>query len=79
MSAEGAVTEVLVDRIYECAFTPEHWPGVFDELAKMAGARGGFLFTANKRVINWTASASLEAGMRECQESCVRGRLRHHA
>jgi DNA-binding CsgD family transcriptional regulator len=57
------VSETLVDRIYECAFAPEHWPGVFDELAKIADARGGFLFMANRKVINWTASASLQAGM----------------
>jgi hypothetical protein len=57
------LSETLTDRIYECAFAPEHWPGVFDELAKIADARGGFLFTANRQVINWTASASLEAGM----------------
>jgi hypothetical protein len=57
------LSETLIDRIYECAFAPEHWPGVFDELAKIAGARGGFLFTANRQVINWTASASLQAGM----------------
>jgi hypothetical protein len=37
---------------------------VFDELARIADARGGFLFTANKSVTNWTASASLQAGMR---------------
>jgi DNA-binding CsgD family transcriptional regulator len=59
----GPVSEALVDRIYECAFAPEHWPGVFDELATIADARGGFLLAANRKVINWTASASLEAGM----------------
>ena len=57
------LSETLVDRIYECAFAPEHWPGVFDELAKIADARGGYLFTANRKVINWTASASLQLGM----------------
>jgi hypothetical protein len=64
MSAvDGPVKEALADRIYECTFAPEHWPGLFDELAKIADARGGFLFTANRTVINWTASASLQAGM----------------
>jgi DNA-binding CsgD family transcriptional regulator len=58
-----ALSETLIDRIYECAFAPEHWPGVFDELAKIADARGGFLFAANRKVINWTASASLQLGM----------------
>jgi DNA-binding CsgD family transcriptional regulator len=57
------LSETLIDRIYECAFAPEHWPGVFDELAKIADARGGYLFTANRKVINWTASASLKLGM----------------
>ena len=53
----------LIDRIYECAFVPELWPGVLDELAKIADARGGFMFAANKEVLNWTASERLCAGM----------------
>ena len=53
----------LIDRIYECAFAPDLWPSVFDELARVADARGGFLFAANSKVVNWTASASLCAGM----------------
>jgi DNA-binding CsgD family transcriptional regulator len=53
----------LIDRIYECAFVPELWPGVLDDLAKIADARGGFWFAANKEVLNWTASASLRQGM----------------
>jgi DNA-binding CsgD family transcriptional regulator len=57
------MTSQLIDRIYECAFVPELWPSVLDELAKIAEARGGFLFAANKEVRNWTASASLQAGM----------------
>jgi hypothetical protein len=63
-AAVGSVSEALVDRIYECAFTPEHCPGVFDELAKIPDARGGFLLAANRKVINWTASASLQEGSR---------------
>jgi DNA-binding CsgD family transcriptional regulator len=64
-SAAGVtpLSETLIDRIYECAFAPEHWPGVFDELAGIADARGGFLFTANRKAINWTASTSLQGGM----------------
>jgi len=42
---------------------PRALAGVFDELAKIADARGGYLFTANRKVINWTASASLQLGM----------------
>jgi hypothetical protein len=61
--AVGLVSEGLVDRIYECAFAPEHWPRVFDEIAKIADAQGGFLLAANRKVINWTASASLKEGM----------------
>ena len=53
----------LVDRIYECAFTPERWPEVCDELARIADARGAFLFTANDDVIHWTASNALRAGV----------------
>ncbi len=57
------MTHDLVDRIYECSFAPELWPNVFDELAQIAGARGGFLFVANQEVLNWTASDSLRGGM----------------
>ncbi|WOJ91654.1 hypothetical protein RZS28_19565 (plasmid) [Methylocapsa polymorpha] len=53
----------LIDRIYECAFAPGLWPGVLDELAQIADARGGLLFAANTKVVNWTASANLREGM----------------
>ncbi len=53
----------LVDRIYECAFTPDRWPGVCDELARIAGARGAFLFTANAEVTYWTASDAVRGGV----------------
>ena len=49
----------LIDEIYEASFVPELWPIVLDELAQIAGARGGLLFTANTEVSNWTSSASL--------------------
>jgi hypothetical protein len=53
----------LIDRIYECSFSPELWPGVLDELAQIADARGGLLFAATTEVRNWTASAILCEGM----------------
>jgi len=49
----------LVDRIYESSFVPELWPSVLDELAQIAAARGGVLFTANTTVSKWAASARL--------------------
>jgi DNA-binding CsgD family transcriptional regulator len=49
----------FIDRIYECSFVPELWPGVLDELAEITDARGGLLFSARDKVLNWTASASL--------------------
>ncbi len=33
--------------VYECSFAPELWPGVLDELAQIAGARGGVFFAAD--------------------------------
>ncbi len=59
------MTQELVDRIYECAFAPELWAGVLDELARMADARGGVLFTANGKVgiLRWTASSRLHADL----------------
>lgn len=45
----------LIDRIYECAVVPELWPNVLDDLADLAEARGGLLFSARKALF-WTAS-----------------------
>ena len=53
----------LIDRIYECSFVPELWPGVLDQLARIAEARGGALFTANTKVLKWASSDSLRDGM----------------
>lgn len=49
----------LIDRIYECSFVPELWPGVLDELASLADASGGLLFAVRDRVLNWTSSPTL--------------------
>jgi hypothetical protein len=48
----------LIDRIYECSFAPDLWPG---DLAQIAGARGGVFFAANLNTgsLKWAASASL--------------------
>jgi DNA-binding CsgD family transcriptional regulator len=50
----------LIDRIYECSFVPDLWPGVLDDLAGLADSRGGLLFSARDRVLKWTASANLK-------------------
>jgi DNA-binding CsgD family transcriptional regulator len=49
----------LIERIYECAFEPECWPGVLDELSRIADARGGYLITVNGESQNWIASESM--------------------
>jgi DNA-binding CsgD family transcriptional regulator len=38
-----AVDEALLDRIYEAASVPEHWPAVLESLAAVAGAQAGAL------------------------------------
>jgi DNA-binding CsgD family transcriptional regulator len=53
----------FIDRIYECSFVPELWPGVLDELSQIADARGGHLTAFSTKVVNWTSSASLRAGL----------------
>jgi len=53
------VPDDLIDRIYECSVLPELWPGVLDDLAQLTGARGGLLFSARGKVLNWTASENL--------------------
>jgi DNA-binding CsgD family transcriptional regulator len=61
----------LIDRIYECSFASELWPGVLDELAKIADARGGHFFVANTKVVSWTASATLREGMEKFAKSDI--------
>jgi DNA-binding CsgD family transcriptional regulator len=46
----------LVDRIYECSLVPELWPGVLDELGRIAEGTGGTLFITKAKVQYWTAS-----------------------
>jgi DNA-binding CsgD family transcriptional regulator len=46
----------LIDRIYECSFVPDRWPGVLDELAQMIHARRGSLLVLKRNSSLWTAS-----------------------
>ncbi len=52
--------EDLIDRIYECAFVPEQWPGLLDDLSKIANARGGAFFAINSATIHHVQSQSLD-------------------
>jgi DNA-binding CsgD family transcriptional regulator len=49
----------LIDRIYESSFVPELWPGVLDELGRIAEAPGGSLFITGAKVQYWTASPDI--------------------
>jgi DNA-binding CsgD family transcriptional regulator len=49
----------LIDRIYECSFAPELWPGVLGELATIATARAGFLFLSNADIHHFTSSSEI--------------------
>ena len=46
----------LIDRIYECAFVPEQWPGVLQHLATAIEAPGGSLFVVDREAAHWIAS-----------------------
>lgn len=46
----------LIDKIYECSFVPELWPGVLDALAGIIEARGGSLFVGKGASTYWSAS-----------------------
>src|ERR1700730_10318625 len=46
----------LVDRIYESSLVPELWPGVLDELGRIAEGTGGSLFIRKADLQYWTAS-----------------------
>jgi DNA-binding CsgD family transcriptional regulator len=59
----------LVDRIYECSLVPELWPGVLDELGRIAGGTGGTLWITKADLQYWTASpGSLERAGRVVNE-----------
>ena len=59
----------LIDRIYESSLVPERWPGVLDELGRLADATGGSLFISKGDVLFWTASpASRERADRAVKE-----------
>ena len=55
------MTTELIDRIYECSFVPELWPGVLDEVAGLVDAQGGLMFAARDKVLNWTSSSRLNS------------------
>jgi DNA-binding CsgD family transcriptional regulator len=57
----------LVDRIYESSLVPELWPGVLDELGRIAEGIGGALFISKADIQYWTASP----GSRERVERLV--------
>src|ERR1700722_12599970 len=46
----------LVDRIYECTFVPDQWPGALGELAAIATARTGFLFVSKGEIHRFVGS-----------------------
>ncbi len=52
---------LLIDRIYECAFVPDLWPGALDSLAGLADARGGVMLAVDPdtSIPRWAASDSL--------------------
>jgi DNA-binding CsgD family transcriptional regulator len=55
----------LVDRIYECSFFPDLWPGVLTEIATLGAASGGVLFAANPTadILRWTSSETVRPEM----------------
>lgn len=55
------MTAELIDQIYECAFRPELWPGMLDELALIADARGGVLLVERHGQILATSSETMQA------------------
>jgi DNA-binding CsgD family transcriptional regulator len=46
----------LVDRIYECCFVPEYWPGVLHQLGQIANGPGASLFVVREDARYFTAS-----------------------
>jgi DNA-binding CsgD family transcriptional regulator len=81
------VDDSLIDRIYECAFVPEHWVKLLDEVAMFTGAQGGMLYSVNAwdfgddRRFNWPCSENVRTMMlnapktRFLAESAILSRL----
>jgi DNA-binding CsgD family transcriptional regulator len=55
MSAQS-VDPQLVGQIYESCLVPELWPTTLGNVAKLADARTGWLFTFRDGITNWAAS-----------------------
>ncbi len=53
------MSESLIELIYECAFLPELWDKVLDQLAGIADARGGALYFPGPDGLRWKASDGL--------------------
>ena len=52
----ATVESELIDRIYESSFVPELWPGILDELGRIAETPGGSLFITKAEVQYWTSA-----------------------
>ena len=46
------MNEGLIDRIYECAFVPEQWSEMLEEITQIAGARGTRLCAISTATVN---------------------------
>lgn len=57
------MTEDIIDKIYEAAVNPDHWPTVLDRMSDMAGAEGGVLFAAGTGTPQWTSSERMRPHM----------------
>jgi len=49
----------LIDKIYECSFISELWPGVLHEVGRIAGAGASLFVTNEEDVTSWTASKAV--------------------
>jgi DNA-binding CsgD family transcriptional regulator len=61
--------EAVVDDIYEASVAPEHWPRVFDCLARYADAEGALLFAVAPGEPRWLASPAIHDRVRAWVES----------
>ena len=71
----------LIDKIYESCFAPETWPGVLDEVGRIADTTGATLIVSKDDVLRWVASPEpRERAEKFVKEGCgvlhrtVRGR-----
>jgi DNA-binding CsgD family transcriptional regulator len=66
---EGVMDDQLIDRIYEAAVLPDHWPAVLELMGRRFGTKGGLLFSNSTEGTRWLGGGPVAQAMQEFLES----------